>query len=76
MHVGFDRERISYFVRDNKGLGFDMAQASKLFGLFQRLHGDASVPGLGIGLTICARRIEQRAGRIWAEAQPGAGATR
>lgn len=74
VHVGFDREKNAYFVRDN-GVGFDMAQAPKLFGLFQRLHGDASVPGLGIGLAICARIVERHAGRIWAEAKPGVGAT-
>jgi signal transduction histidine kinase len=74
VHLGFDREKNAYFVRDN-GVGFDMAQAPKLFGLFQRLHADASVPGLGIGLAICARIVERHAGRIWAEAQPGVGAT-
>jgi len=71
--TGMDDDRV-YFVRDN-GEGFEMAHADRLFRPFERLPGTDQIPGHGIGLATVQRVIQRHGGKVWAESEPGKGAT-
>ncbi|MBP8130887.1 MAG: response regulator [Candidatus Hydrogenedentes bacterium] len=62
------------FVRDN-GIGFRPEEAHDIFVVLHRGGNAASYPGAGLGLATCKKIVELHGGRIWAEAEPGRGAT-
>ena len=74
VHVGWSESKFAWFVSDN-GVGFDMSYASHLFENFTRLHSAHEFDGTGIGLTLVKKIVERHGGRVWADAEPGEGAS-
>ncbi|MGF7217501.1 signal transduction histidine kinase [Spirosoma lacussanchae] len=59
----------------DEGIGFEQQHAERVFGVFQRLHGKSQYLGVGMGLAICRRVVENHKGAIVAQSDKGAGAT-
>ncbi len=75
IHMDVEEQNASWQFRvTDNGSGFAHGDADRIFGAFKRLHG-AEIPGTGLGLPISRRIVEHHAGRIWAEGEPGQGAT-
>jgi PAS domain S-box-containing protein len=73
--LSLDENQQKYYcisVADN-GIGFEQADAERIFNVFTRLHGSTEYRGTGIGLSIVRKVIENHKGHITAESNPGIG---
>ncbi len=64
--------RMRLWVEDN-GIGIEPAQQARIFEVFQRLHGEESYPGTGIGLALVKKGVERMGGQVGVESAPGRG---
>ncbi len=57
----------------DKGIGFKMEEAERIFYPTIRLHGKSAYPGNGLGLTLARRIMTNHGGTIFAEGDEGTG---
>jgi light-regulated signal transduction histidine kinase (bacteriophytochrome) len=72
-HSKKNRDGLQISLKDN-GVGFNNIYAEKIFDPFQRLDGDISKLGSGLGLSICKKIMLRHEGDIVAEGKVGRGA--
>jgi PAS domain S-box-containing protein len=61
-------DRVRLWVEDN-GIGLAKEHASRIFNVFERLHGGEAYPGTGIGLAIVRKGAERLGGAAGVESE-------
>jgi signal transduction histidine kinase len=52
------------FIGSDNGIGIDPDHRERIFGMFKRLHTREDYPGIGIGLALVKKIIEQHGGQV------------
>ncbi|MDY6785959.1 MAG: PAS domain-containing protein [Cyanobacteriota bacterium] len=65
-------QRVRLWVEDN-GIGIHQEYSDRIFRVFERLHGNETYPGTGIGLAIVRKGMERLGGNSGFESIPGEG---
>lgn len=63
-----------FSIKDN-GRGIPQSSLERIFDVFHKLDNNPSGSGIGMGLTITRKIIEQMNGEIWVESELGKGST-
>ncbi|MBW1953327.1 MAG: PAS domain S-box protein [Deltaproteobacteria bacterium] len=61
-------------VKDD-GIGLNLEDQEKIFGVFQRRITSKGIEGTGLGLAIVKEVVEQHGGRVWMDSAPQKGTT-
>lgn len=64
-----DGDTAVVWIEDN-GIGIPPEQHDRIFGVFERLHGEEAYPGTGIGLAIVRKGMERLGGSVRIEPAP------
>jgi PAS domain S-box-containing protein len=74
IHIGVrsDRDRWVFSITDN-GIGIDPKYLSYIFAPFRKLHTQDKYAGVGLGLAICQKNVEQLGGSLRAKSEEGKG---
>jgi len=76
IHISGQQVETGWMISDcDNGIGFELAQADKLFGLFERLHPAKEYEGTGVGPAIVKMMMEKHGAQVWIESSPGEGTT-
>lgn len=65
---------VRLYVRDN-GIGIPAEAQERMFGMFERMHGEKAYEGTGIGLTIVRKAVERMGGSVGVQSAPNQGST-
>lgn len=65
-------ERTRLYVQD-KGIGIEERHFDRIFEVFERLHGQESFSGTGIGLAIVKKAMERMGGKCGVDSKVGSG---
>jgi signal transduction histidine kinase len=72
---GDEEKKFREIIVEDNGIGFRQSDAEKIFSVFTRLHNTDEYVGTGVGLSIVRKVVENHGGIVFAEGEPGKGAS-